>query len=80
MNSGSRRPAAKYTLSATRKGLGKAVRKTVVEVRDDLHREVRKLALLNDLRIYVLVNGVLEEFLVDEERVKALIKRLRLKV
>jgi hypothetical protein len=26
----------------------------------------------------VLVNGVLEEFLGDEERVKALIKRLRL--
>jgi len=41
---------------------------------------LRKLALLNDLRIYVLVNGVLEEFLVDEERVKALIKWLRLKV
>jgi hypothetical protein len=36
--------------------------------------------LLNDLRIYVLVNGVLEEFLGDEERVKALIKRLRLKL
>jgi len=60
--------------------LGKAVRRTVVEVREDLHRELRKLALLNDLRIYVLVNGVLEEFLVDEERVKALIKWLRLKV
>jgi len=55
-------------------------RRTVVEVRWDLHRELRKLALLNDLRIYVLVNGVLEEFLKDEEWVKALIKRLRLKV
>lgn len=54
-----------------------SVRRTVVEVRDDLHKEIRKLALLNDLRIYVLVNGVLEEFLGDEERVKALIKRLR---
>ena len=80
MKSGSRHSAAKYTLSVTRKGLGKAVRRTVVEVREDLHRELRKLALLNDLRIYVLVNGVLEEFLVDEERVKALIKWLRLKV
>jgi hypothetical protein len=58
-------------------GLGRAVRRTVVEVRWDLHRELRKLALLNDLRIYVLVNGVLEEFLGDEERVKALIRRLR---
>jgi hypothetical protein len=55
----------------------KNVRRTVVEVRDGLHRELRKLALLNDLRIYVLVNGVLEEFLGDEERVKALIRRLR---
>jgi hypothetical protein len=55
----------------------KNVRRTVVEVREDLHRELRKLALLNDLRIYVLVNGVLEEFLGDEERVKALVKRLR---
>ena len=78
MNSGSRHSAAKYTLSATRKGLGKAVRKTVVEVREDLHREVRKLALLNDLRIYELTNAMIEEFLGDEERVKALIKRLRL--
>jgi hypothetical protein len=55
----------------------KNVRRTVVEVSDGLHRELRKLALLNDLRIYVLVNGVLEEFLGDEERVKALIKRLK---
>ena len=61
-------------------GVDKSVRRVVVEVRCDLHRELRKLALLNDLRIYVLVNGVLEEFLEDEERVKALIKRLRLKV
>ena len=60
--------------------MDKSVRRVVVEVRCDLHRELRKLALLNDLRIYVLVNGVLEEFLEDEERVKALIKRLRLKV
>jgi hypothetical protein len=53
-------------------------RRTVVEVREDLHREIRKLALLNDLRIYELTNAILEEFLKDEERVKALIKRLRL--
>jgi len=55
-------------------------RRTVVEVRDDLHRELRKLALLNDLRIYELTNAIIEEFLKDEERVKALIKRLRLKL
>jgi len=40
-------------------------RRTVVEVRDDLHRELRKLALLNDLRIYVLVNAIIEEALRD---------------
>ena len=52
-------------------------RRTVVEVRDDLHGEIRRLALLNDLRIYMVVNAILEEFLRDEARVKALIKRLR---
>ena len=53
-------------------------RRTVVEVRDDLHREIRKLALLNDLRIHELVNAMLEEELKDQERVGALIRRLRL--
>jgi hypothetical protein len=58
--------------------LGKDVRRTVVEVRCDLHRELRKYALLNDLRIYELVNALIEEALKDEGRVRALIKRLRL--
>ena len=62
------------------KCLGRAVRRVVVEVREDLHRELRKYALLNDLRIYEFVNALIEEALKDEERVKALIKRLRLKV
>ena len=52
-------------------------RRTVVEVRDDLHGEIRRLALLNDLRIYVVVNAILEEFLRDKAKVKALIRRLR---
>jgi hypothetical protein len=56
--------------------VGKSKR-TVVEVRDDLHREIRKLALLNDLRIYQLTNAIIEEFLKDQERVKVLIKKLR---
>jgi hypothetical protein len=56
------------------------VRRVVVEVREDLHRELRKYALLNDLRIYELTNALIEEALKDEERIKALIKRLRLKV
>jgi len=58
--------------------LDKRSRRTVVEVRDDLHREIRKLALLNDLRIYELTNAIIEECLKDQERVKALIKKLKL--
>jgi hypothetical protein len=57
--------------------LDKSVRRVVVEVRCDLHRELRKLALLNDLRIYELVNAVIEDELSDEERVKGLVRRLR---
>ena len=53
-------------------------RRTVVEVREDLHREIRKLALLNDLRIHELTNAIIEDFLGDQERVKALIKRLKI--
>lgn len=49
----------------------------MVEVREDLHREIRKLAILNDLRIYELANAMLEDYLKDQERVKALIRRLR---
>jgi hypothetical protein len=53
-------------------------RRTVVEVRDDLHREIRKLALLNELRIYELVNAMLEEYLRDQEKTTALVRKLRL--
>lgn len=62
------------------KGLSKDFRRTVIEVREDLHREIRKLALLNDLRIYQLANAIIEEFLKDEQRVKTLIRRLRFEV
>lgn len=58
--------------------MGGSCRRTVIEVREDLHREIRKLALLNDLRIYVLANAIIEDALKDEERVKALIKKLKL--
>jgi hypothetical protein len=50
----------------------------VVEVCDELHREIRKLALLNNLQIYQVANAVIEEFLKDEKRVKVLIRRLKL--
>ncbi|MGQ9640528.1 MAG: hypothetical protein ACUVUF_00185 [Candidatus Bathycorpusculaceae bacterium] len=59
--------------------MDKGARRTVVEVREELHRAVRRLALLNDLRVYQLVNDIIEEFLKDEEKVKALIKRLKIK-
>jgi F420-0:gamma-glutamyl ligase-like protein len=53
-------------------------RRVVVEIREDLHREIRKQAILNELRIYELTNAIVEEFLKDEEHVKALIKRLKI--
>lgn len=58
--------------------LRKNAKRTVFEVREDLHREIRKLALLNDLRIYVLANAIIEEYLKDHEKVKSLIRRLKL--
>jgi hypothetical protein len=60
--------------------LSRDFRRTVIEVREDLHREVRKLALLNDLRIYQLANAIIEDFLKDEQRVKILIRRLKFEV
>jgi hypothetical protein len=56
----------------------KAFRRTVVEVREDLHREIRKLALLNDLRIYELTNAIIEEILKDQEKIKTIIKKLKI--
>lgn len=53
-------------------------RRTVIEVRSDLHQQIRKLALLNDLRIYALANAIIEETLKDPERTNALIKMLKL--
>lgn len=53
-------------------------RRVVVEVQEDLHRELRKLALLNDLKLYILANAILEDCLRDEEHTKQLIKRLKL--
>lgn len=50
-------------------------RRVVVEVRADLHKELRKVALINDLKLYVLVNALLEDCLGDEERIKAALKK-----
>jgi hypothetical protein len=53
-------------------------RRTVIEVRADLHKQIRKLALLNDLRIYALANAIIEETLKDPEKTNALLKTLKL--
>jgi hypothetical protein len=52
--------------------------RTVIEIRADLHQQIRKLALLNDLKIYVVANAIIEETVKDEERVNALLKKLKL--
>ena len=52
-------------------------RRVVVEIQPDLHKELRKLAVLNDLKIYVLTNAMLEDYLADKTRVKTLLKQLR---
>ena len=52
-------------------------RRAVVEIREDLHREIRKQAILNDVRIYELTNAMIEEIIRNEESVKTLIKRLK---
>ena len=59
--------------------MDKTSRRTMVEVLEGLHRKVRKSDLLNGLKIYVLVNGIVEEFVGDEGRVRGLIKRLKLR-
>jgi len=50
----------------------------VIEIRADLHQKIRKLAILNDLKIYVLANAIIEDVLSDQEKITALIKRLKL--
>ena len=47
-------------------------RRVVVEVRADLHKELRKIAVLNDLKLYTVTNALLEDSLSDEEHVRAL--------
>lgn len=52
--------------------------RVVVEVETDVHGQLRRLAVLNDLKIYVLANAILRDYLSDEAKVKALIRRLKL--
>lgn len=53
-------------------------RRTVVEIRDDLHQELRRIAILNDLKLYVFTNALVEDALKDQEKIKAIVKRLKL--
>jgi hypothetical protein len=53
-------------------------RRVVDEVSEPLHRELRKLALLSDLKIYELTDALLQDCLKDEEHIKALVKKLKL--
>ena len=53
-------------------------RRTVIEIHADLHQQIRKLAILNDLKIYVLANAIIKDVLSDQEKTTALIKRLKL--
>jgi hypothetical protein len=53
-------------------------RRVVVEIREDLHQALRKTAILNELKLYVLVNGIVEDALRDQERLKILIRSLKL--
>lgn len=52
-------------------------KRVVVEVRGDLHKELRKVAVLNDLKVYVVTNAILEEYLSSEELVRGLLRRLK---
>jgi hypothetical protein len=49
----------------------------VVEVREDIHRELKKLAVLNDLKVYVLANALLEDCLSNEAALKLLLRKLK---
>jgi hypothetical protein len=54
-------------------------RRVVVEIQPDLHRELRKLAVLNDLKSYVLTNAMLEDYLAQMKHgLKTLLKQLRM--
>jgi hypothetical protein len=52
-------------------------RRVVVEVQADVHRQLRRIAVLNDLKIYALTNALLEDALANEEHLKSVLKKLR---
>ena len=57
--------------------MSKNRRRVVVEIREDLHQELRRLAIMNDLKLYMIVNGVIDEMLNDQERIKTVLKKIK---
>ncbi len=55
-------------------------KRVVIEVSEQVHGELRRLAAFNDLRLYSVVDAVLADALRDEEHVKAVVRRLKLGV
>ncbi|HSV49829.1 MAG TPA: hypothetical protein VLH35_05890 [Candidatus Acidoferrales bacterium] len=53
-------------------------RRVVVEVRADLHRELRKLSANYDVHLYVVVNSLLEDCLLDQAYVALVLGKLDL--
>jgi hypothetical protein len=49
----------------------------VIEVEVELHKELRKIAVLNDLKIYEVANAILHYCLTDDEKVKTVIHGLK---
>lgn len=52
-------------------------RRVVVEVSEAVHGELRKVAVLNGLRVYQVADALLRDELADTERVKMLIKKFQ---
>jgi hypothetical protein len=53
-------------------------KRVVVEIQPELHRELRKLAVLNDLKIYELTNTLIQDCIHDEEHLKLVIKKSKM--
>ncbi len=53
-------------------------KRVVVEVKSDLHRELRKIAVNNDLKLHVLTNALLADCLSNEEHMRDVVKKLRI--
>jgi hypothetical protein len=53
-------------------------KRVVIEVKPEVHKELRKIAVLNDLKIYELTNAILTDYLADDAQIKALLKRLKM--